>query len=64
MNERSLDTGILAAGFVFVTLGVLFLLNSLDIVQIDPGYIWPVVLICLGVAVLFGGWHARRQDGR
>jgi hypothetical protein len=61
MNERSFDTGKLAAGLVFIALGTLFLLDRLGALQFDAGYIWPIVLITIGLAVFLGGWQARRH---
>jgi hypothetical protein len=56
-----MDTGMLAAGFVFLALGAIFLADRLGIVQVHVNYILPVVLISIGLAVLIGGLQARRQ---
>jgi hypothetical protein len=55
------DTGMLAAGFTFVTLGTLFLLDRFGLWHVDTSYIVPLILINLGLAVLLGGWQSRRH---
>ena len=41
-------------GVVFLVLGVLFLLEGLEVFEIAPTTLWPVLLISLGVGVLAG----------
>ena len=41
-------------GVVFLLLGVLFLLEGLEVFEIAPTTLWPVLLISLGVGVLAG----------
>lgn len=39
----------------FVTLGVVALLAALDVWTPSPGWLWPVLLIVLGLALLLAG---------
>lgn len=60
-GRDGLDRGALGAGVFFVLAGVLFLLDQLDVLTLRASYLWPVLLIGLGVAVLAGAWT--RRDG-
>jgi signal transduction histidine kinase len=42
------------AGFVFTLVGVGFLLDSLGAWRVDLVYLWPVLLIGIGISFLFG----------
>jgi len=53
----------LIAGLLFVALGVLFLLDALDAINLKGAYVWPVALIVVGLAVLWGGLSASRRRG-
>jgi hypothetical protein len=44
----------ITAGAVFVLLGVLFLLDELDVIRLRAVYILPIVLIATGVVILIG----------
>lgn len=55
MNERTMHRGSLAAGLVFIIIGVAFLLESLDVWSIEPEVLWPSLLIAIGAALLIGG---------
>jgi hypothetical protein len=46
------NPGALVAGGLFVVLGVLFLVDHLGGVNFDVRWVWPVLLIGLGVAGL------------
>ena len=52
-------------GFVFVVVGILFLLSTSGLLKgINPwNLIWPVVLIGFGVWILFGNLIGRRYSG-
>lgn len=50
-----LNTSSLTAGVVFVILGVVFLLDAIDVWELSPAYLWPVLLIGLGLVVALGG---------
>lgn len=52
----------LVSGVLFVALGVLFLLDRLGVIALSAGFVWPLLLIGLGVAVLAGG--RRHRDDR
>ncbi len=41
-------------GIIFVALGVMFLLEALDLYTLAPATLWPVLLLVLGIAVLAG----------
>ncbi len=49
-------------GLVLIFLGVVFLLNTLDVFDFDLGKLWPVILIILGVAILAGRFSRRRHE--
>ena len=44
--------GALVAGLLFIALGVLFLLDRAGNINLDVRWIWPLLLIGLGVAGL------------
>jgi len=52
--------GTLAAGIFFFLTGVVFLLDRLGVLEVRGTLVWPLLLIVVGVAVLFGG-RARRE---
>lgn len=49
------------AGLVFVGLGILFLLEALDLFDLRARYLWPVVLIAIGGAILASGIKSSRR---
>jgi|GEM_PF-1106385 len=48
-------------GVVLIVLGVLFLLNNLDVIYVQDW--WPILLIILGVGFFIGWVTDRRQSG-
>lgn len=63
MNDvRGYNRAALVAGLIFVVLGVVFLLEQLDVFELRAAYVWPLVLIAVGVAVLLGGLASLRRD--
>lgn len=60
--ERDVDRIALAFGIGFVILGVLFLLDRLDVWDLKPSYVLPVLLIAIGVAILLGGRWKRPPE--
>ncbi|MEA3077768.1 MAG: hypothetical protein QOF60_2676 [Actinomycetota bacterium] len=58
MNATEARPGRVLAGVVFTLIGVGFLLDSLGVWQVDPVYLWPIILIGIGVSFLLG--RARR----
>ena len=45
----------LAVGLFFLAAGALFLLDALEVVSIRAGYLWPLLLIGFGIALIAGG---------
>jgi hypothetical protein len=41
-------------GIIFLVLGIMFLLEALDLYTLAPSTLWPVLLLALGVGVLAG----------
>lgn len=64
MEPRDLDRTSIVAGLVFIVLGVLFLLERAGVLDVQPAYVWPLLLIGLGVAVLLGGRRERHRWAR
>jgi signal transduction histidine kinase len=58
VNTTEARPGRVLAGVVFTLIGVGFLLDSLGVWQVDPVYLWPIILIGIGVSFLLG--RARR----
>ncbi|HEX4952764.1 MAG TPA: DUF5668 domain-containing protein [Thermoanaerobaculia bacterium] len=55
MRESKLQVsfGRMAAGLIVMTIGLLFLLDNLDVVEIDNlGRFWPLILVIVGLAML------------
>ncbi len=44
----------LVGGIIFVALGVMFLLEALDVYTLAPSTLWPILLLSVGIAVLAG----------
>jgi hypothetical protein len=61
MTGRTFHPGSVVWGLIFILLGLLFLLDQLDVIDLRAAYILPIVLIVIGVAVLIGGGTARRS---
>lgn len=55
MAERPGSRTALVAGIVFVVAGVAFLLEALEVWDLDLRTIAPAALIGIGVAILLGG---------
>lgn len=49
-------------GIVFVMVGAFTLLVDLGVWASRPGWLWPLFLMTLGVAVLVGGQVPDRRD--
>ena len=54
MTLENLNRTSLVAGFVFIVLGVLFLLDQLDVLRLRASYVLPVIVIVIGLVVLVG----------
>jgi cell wall-active antibiotic response 4TMS protein YvqF len=61
VNGRTFHTGSVVWGLIFIVLGVLFLLDQLDVIDLRAAYVLPVVLIVIGVAFLVSGAASRRK---
>ena len=44
----------LISGILFIILGVVFLLEALEVFELAPASLWPLLLVALGIAVLAG----------
>ena len=66
MTLENLNRTSLVAGFVFIVLGVLFLLDQLDVLRLRASYVLPVIVIVIGLVVLIGAlspyWRRSRPD--
>src|SRR5688572_8265942 len=58
MNTSDVRPGRVLAGVVFTLTGLGFLLDSLGAWQLDAVFLWPIILIGIGVSFLLG--RARR----
>jgi Domain of unknown function (DUF5668) len=59
LTEGRANRRALAFGVFFMAMGVVFLLDQLDVLRLDLGYVLPVVLIAVGLGLLLG---ARRRS--
>ncbi len=41
-------------GIIFTGLGIMFLLEALDVYTLAPSTLWPILLLSLGIGVLAG----------
>ncbi|MDJ0665489.1 MAG: DUF5668 domain-containing protein [Acidimicrobiia bacterium] len=41
-------------GVLFVVVGLLFLLEALEVFEIAPATLWPLLLVAIGIGVLAG----------
>lgn len=61
-HSGGFNPGAALAGLIFIALGVLFLLDTLDVTNLRRDVLWPAMLIALGVAVIISAaWRARRR---
>jgi hypothetical protein len=56
---RRIDWASLTAGLALIGLGVLFLLDRLETLDLRFGYLWPALLAALGAIVLAVGLSRR-----
>jgi hypothetical protein len=61
MQPHELDPFAFVGGLLFSGLGVLFLLDEAGSIAVSPRWIWPLVLIALGVAGLLAS-RPKRED--
>jgi hypothetical protein len=62
MSDRTFHRGSVIWGLIFIVLGVLFLLDQLDVIDLRAAYILPVVLIVIGATFLVSGAASRRRS--
>lgn len=56
---RRTHRGSLVAGVFFIVMGVVFLLDELDVIDVDPTVLWPAILIGVGIALIAGAVGGR-----
>jgi len=56
MADRETNRSALVLGLFFIVAGVAFLLDRLDVWNLQARYLLPILLIVLGIAVLIGGF--------
>ncbi|MEX2373402.1 MAG: hypothetical protein WD800_06315 [Dehalococcoidia bacterium] len=61
-DGRRFDVGAALAGLVFVVLGVLFLLEALEVANFRFVVVLPVIVFALGVAAIVGALVGGRRD--
>jgi hypothetical protein len=57
-----IDLTSLISGVVFLLLGLLFLLDEVGAVDFEIRWVWPALLIGLGVAWLASTWRVEELD--
>jgi uncharacterized membrane protein len=62
MNDQPINRGSIVAGAFFILVGVAFLLQELGLWDLKTVYVFPVLLIALGVAVILGGTRRRESS--
>lgn len=62
MYRRDVNVSAVVAGILFIVLGALFLLERAGVLEVRAAYVWPLVLITLGVGILLGGSRRGRDD--
>lgn len=56
MADRETNRSALVFGLFFIVAGVGFLLDRLEVWNLQARYVLPILLIVLGIAVLIGGF--------
>ena len=51
--------GTFTAGLMLVIIGIAFLLDATDVLDVRPLRLWPILLIAVGAVILLG---VRRDD--
>ena len=62
MNTTEVRPSRVLAGVVFTLAGVGFLLESFGVWQVDLVYLWPVLLVAIGVSFLLGKARTKRIE--
>ena len=55
--------GNLWGGLIAIAVAAAFLVDNLGIVRLDASSLWPVALIAIGAAIIFGYWRVGTGDG-
>lgn len=63
MNRHELDAVSLTAGVLFATIAVVTLLGRAELVDVQAKWLWPMVLIGLGLAGLLAALRPDRDAG-
>lgn len=58
-KRRKDPHGKMVSGIILLGIGLLFLLNNFNIIDIDQS--WPFILIIVGVALLIGAMFRKRD---
>jgi fatty acid desaturase len=61
MERPELDPFSLVSGIAFAGLGVLFLLDGAGSLSVQPRWVWPILLIAIGVAGLLASRPKRSE---
>ena len=61
MSPRRFDPASLAAGLAICALGVLLLLDQVDVLDLRFGYLWPALLATIGAILLAVGLTGKRR---
>lgn len=64
MERHDLDLTSLISGLLFVGLAILFLADRVDAIDLQVRWVWPALLIGLGVALLASGSGRRNGNGQ
>jgi cell wall-active antibiotic response 4TMS protein YvqF len=65
VDRHDLDLTSLIAGLLFVALGLVFLSDRTGLIDLDVRWIWPSLLMGLGIAGLASGWgRGDEREGR
>lgn len=54
--------GTFTAGLIFVIVGVAYLLDALEVWQVNVARTWPLVLIAAGIVVILNSRRDHRTD--
>ena len=61
MSPRRFDPASLAAGLAICALGVLLMLDQVDVLDLRFGYLWPALLATIGTILLAVGLTGKRR---
>jgi uncharacterized membrane protein len=60
---RDFNLTALISGIVFIILGTLFLFDRLGVLVLSSRYVWPIVLVAVGIAVIAGSGRRHHRHG-